>query len=321
MWETRRRVAQPAPCCAASRENMRWLGYLAHNLDPRTYATRLAATYLAIAVVFERAARPPPPPDAPVAWAGWCSVIVTRNVALMLAVYSLWYYALYVRRVSRAKLDPAWPRDDLLGAERLRSLVGACVASLAEVACIALAGRGSGAPSALSIAASTYASAIWSDYHFWAAHRILHPWFATSSPRRRLDLGRWLYRHVHSVHHRSVNPNPWSGLSMHWFEHALYFSRAPLFVALAAACGFRVPPLAYFFCNVRALLGPAPGHHVSRPRAACARASLRASRTTTAQNSTTSTTGTLSATTARGRLTAPTGSAERSARRDRHTQA
>ena len=30
--------------------------------------------------------------------------------------------------------------------------------------------------------------------------------------------GAFLYRHVHSLHHKSYNPGPWSGLAMHPIE-------------------------------------------------------------------------------------------------------
>ena len=47
------------------------------------------------------------------------------------------------------------------------------------------------------------------EIHFFCIHRLSH----------------WgpLYRHVHSVHHNSINPSPWSSLSMHPVEHLLYF--------------------------------------------------------------------------------------------------
>ena len=32
-----------------------------------------------------------------------------------------------------------------------------------------------------------------------------------------------IYKHVHSLHHRSYNPGPWSGLSMHPVEHLFYY--------------------------------------------------------------------------------------------------
>lgn len=51
---------------------------------------------------------------------------------------------------------------------------------------------------------------IWSSFHFYWIHRLLH----------------WppLYRLAHSLHHRNVNIGPWTGISMHPVEHLLYFS-------------------------------------------------------------------------------------------------
>ncbi len=51
---------------------------------------------------------------------------------------------------------------------------------------------------------------VWSGLHFYWVHRLEH------SPR--------LYKRVHAVHHRNVNIGPWSGISNHWWENALYFS-------------------------------------------------------------------------------------------------
>ena len=51
---------------------------------------------------------------------------------------------------------------------------------------------------------------IWSAFHFYWAHRLLHMPF--------------LYKHVHSLHHRNVNIGPWSGFAMHPVEHLIYLS-------------------------------------------------------------------------------------------------
>ena len=50
----------------------------------------------------------------------------------------------------------------------------------------------------------------WSSFHFYWVHRALH----------------WppLYRLAHALHHRNVNVGPWSGISMHPIEHALFFT-------------------------------------------------------------------------------------------------
>lgn len=47
------------------------------------------------------------------------------------------------------------------------------------------------------------------EVHFFCIHRLIHTPF--------------LYKHVHSVHHNSINPSPWSSLSMHPIEHLFYF--------------------------------------------------------------------------------------------------
>ena len=38
------------------------------------------------------------------------------------------------------------------------------------------------------------------------------------------DVGKFLYRHVHSLHHKSYNPTAFSGTSMHVVEATLYYS-------------------------------------------------------------------------------------------------
>jgi len=48
------------------------------------------------------------------------------------------------------------------------------------------------------------------EVHFYFVHRLLHIPF--------------IYNFSHYVHHKNVNPGPWSGIAMHWFEHILYFS-------------------------------------------------------------------------------------------------
>lgn len=61
---------------------------------------------------------------------------------------------------------------------------------------------------------------LWGDFHFYWTHRLLHINF--------------LYGSVHKFHHESKNPTPWAGLSMHWFESAVYFSSAPIGAMLIA---------------------------------------------------------------------------------------
>lgn len=60
--------------------------------------------------------------------------------------------------------------------------------------------------------------------HFFLVHRCMHPWFGIGRSALDGDIGATLYRWVHSLHHKSYNPGPWSSLSMHPVEHLLYFS-------------------------------------------------------------------------------------------------
>jgi sterol desaturase/sphingolipid hydroxylase (fatty acid hydroxylase superfamily) len=47
------------------------------------------------------------------------------------------------------------------------------------------------------------------EVHFFCIHRLIH-----------IPV---LYKWIHSVHHNSINPSPWSSLSMHPIEHMMYF--------------------------------------------------------------------------------------------------
>ncbi len=63
-----------------------------------------------------------------------------------------------------------------------------------------------------------------------------------------------LYAIAHKVHHRNINPGPWSGLSMHPIEHFIYFSTILLF--------FIIPSNPVHMINLASRLGlaPAQGH-------------------------------------------------------------
>jgi sterol desaturase/sphingolipid hydroxylase (fatty acid hydroxylase superfamily) len=85
--------------------------------------------------------------------------------------------------------------------------------------------------------------------HFWMIHRVMHPWKTKTIP----DVGKFLYRHVHSLHHKSINTTSFSGTNMHPVESTLYYSAAVIPALLGA------PPViavAYILdCAVGAWLG------------------------------------------------------------------
>ena len=78
------------------------------------------------------------------------------------------------------------------------------------------------------------------EVSFYFGHRLLH----------------WppLYRIAHKLHHRNVNPGPWSGLSMHPIEHLIYFGPILLFFVIPAH------PMHMINLASRFGLAPAQGH-------------------------------------------------------------
>jgi len=80
----------------------------------------------------------------------------------------------------------------------------------------------------------------WMSVHFYFIHRLLHlPFF---------------YKIFHSVHHRNNNVGPWSGISMHPFEHILYFSSVLIHLIIPSS------PLHVIFHLTVASLGAIIGH-------------------------------------------------------------
>ena len=61
---------------------------------------------------------------------------------------------------------------------------------------------------------------IWAGFYFYTHHRVLHIGF--------------LYRHVHSWHHRNINTGPWSGLAMHPVESFVLMTDTILFLLVPA---------------------------------------------------------------------------------------
>jgi sterol desaturase/sphingolipid hydroxylase (fatty acid hydroxylase superfamily) len=78
----------------------------------------------------------------------------------------------------------------------------------------------------------------------------MHKW----NTKRIPDVGAWLYRHVHSLHHKSKNPTSWSGISMHPVEGALYYTAALIPVCFGAC------PLTFWFCKMDLTVGALIGH-------------------------------------------------------------
>jgi len=100
-----------------------------------------------------------------------------------------------------------------------------------------------------------FAIAYWREVHFFCAHRCMHPWWASENTIWDGDIGAFLYRHVHSLHHKSYNPGPWAGLAMHPVEHFLYYSAAWL-----PALFLYIHPFHFLYTKFHADIAPLGGH-------------------------------------------------------------
>lgn len=78
------------------------------------------------------------------------------------------------------------------------------------------------------------------EFHFFCIHRLIHV--------------PVLYKWIHSVHHKSSNPSPWSSLSMHPMEHLLYFSTVFYHIVIPSN-----PVIALYQLHT-AGFGSVPGH-------------------------------------------------------------
>lgn len=188
--------------------------------------------------------------------ASWVGLILLRNLALAVAVYGAWHMWLYVWRKQGTsfKYSRQWPKDKAAGFlfgnqtydNMFHTLVsGVPIWTAYEVLLLwayanNIAPMISFADHPVWFVAMFFVVPFIHEAGFYCAHRLLHV-----SP---------LYEIAHKLHHRNISPGPWSGLSMHPIEHAIYFSTILLF--------FVIPAHPIHMINLASRLGvaPAQGH-------------------------------------------------------------
>lgn len=158
---------------------------------------------------------------------GWIAYLLIRNSAVILLFYGGLEFRLYVKRTQGKlfKYNGKWPSDNrsdafLFKRQNLDNILrtfgtGIPIWTAYEVLMLWCYANSWGpwttlAENPLWLIALWFALPIYHELHFYRIHRLIHIPF--------------LYRHVHSVHHNSVNPSPWSSLSMHPVEQLLYWS-------------------------------------------------------------------------------------------------
>jgi lathosterol oxidase len=81
---------------------------------------------------------------------------------------------------------------------------------------------------------------LWRNVHFYFAHRLLH--------------FKALYQHMHALHHRNTDIEPFAGLAMHPVEVLYYFTS--VLPSLFLYCS----PFALLWNGVHLLMSPTAGH-------------------------------------------------------------
>lgn len=188
---------------------------------------------------------------------GWILKLLVFNTIAVFAFFGLYEWRLYIRRAqgTRFKYNGKWPADNKSDVfwfrsqtidGMLRTLFHAMPIWLA-IEVVILYAYANGYVPWLSFSEHPYyllglalLMPIIHETHFYLIHRLIHTPF--------------LYKHVHSIHHNSVNPSPYSSLSMHPVELLLYLGMAFWHLIIPSN-----PILALYQLH-RAGFGAIPGH-------------------------------------------------------------
>jgi sterol desaturase/sphingolipid hydroxylase (fatty acid hydroxylase superfamily) len=184
----------------------------------------------------------------------WIAQVFAVNWAIMFCGYEGYHWVFHAGGFAflyggkPTKFNPEDYEPGQLVRERLFTTLSMGIASL--YTCLALHGWARGwftltyfSVSAVPLwqfCATFLLLGLWSDFHFYIVHRLLHT--------------ELLYTPFHKLHHQSKNPGPWSGMSMHPVETTLYLSK------MLGALLIPAHPLHFLFMLYNATLMPIPGH-------------------------------------------------------------
>ncbi|WP_343116695.1 sterol desaturase family protein [Ostreiculturibacter nitratireducens] len=166
---------------------------------------------------------------------GWIAYILLRNSALIVLLYGALELRLYVKRRqgTHFKYNGKFPSDHpsdvfMFKSQNIDNIIrtfatGLPIWTAYEVLLLWAWANGYGPWTAFGdslwwLAALALVLPLFHEAHFYCIHRLIHV--------------PVLYKWVHSVHHNSVNPSPWSSLSMHPVEHLLYWSGTLIHILL-----------------------------------------------------------------------------------------
>jgi sterol desaturase/sphingolipid hydroxylase (fatty acid hydroxylase superfamily) len=187
---------------------------------------------------------------------GWISYLLLRNAIIVFLFYGAFHLRLYIQRTqgSSFKFNAKWlaknNRAFLTGDQTVDNVIRTLLSAVPiwtayEVLTLWAFANGfipfaSFEQHPFYFVGLMFLIPLWREVHFYVVHRMLHwPWF---------------YRTAHRVHHKNINPGPWSGLAMHPIEHLLYFSGILIHWIVPSH------PVHALFNAMHAGLSPAPAH-------------------------------------------------------------
>ena len=160
---------------------------------------------------------------------GWAAWLLGVNWLAALAFYGFYEWRYYVRKVqgqrfkyhhkfpSEQPSDVFWFKSQNIDNFLRSFLVSIPLWTVVQVIFLWCFAKGSvpwlqWADHPLYLAALVLVAPAIHEVHFFVIHRLIHT--------------KWLYKWIHSIHHNSVNPSPFSSLSMHPAEAFLYHAVA-----------------------------------------------------------------------------------------------
>jgi sterol desaturase/sphingolipid hydroxylase (fatty acid hydroxylase superfamily) len=171
----------------------------------------------------------------------WIMPLLVRNIMATWLICGCWDWFLHFsplkNRLAPFKMNPESPPSSQWAHDVFWTTVSSVMATVLEVVYCYCACNDFLASPPQKIFSYTWDNILWVLLithwrvpHFYLVHRIMHPWKTTGFVP---DIGKFLYKHIHSLHHKSHNPTAFSGTSMHPIESLLYYSAA----GIAICCG------------------------------------------------------------------------------------
>lgn len=188
--------------------------------------------------------------------ADWVLLIFLRNLGLHVAIVGIQHYWLYARQAQGTafKYNRRWPQEcnttftfNNQHKDNIFWSLASGIPIWTAWECLAWWLYANGHVAQLNVAENpVWFLLLWfmvpllHECHFYCIHRLIHI--------------PWIYKRVHYLHHRNINPGPLSGLSMHPVEHLIYLSGILFYFILPAH------PIHFLNIGLLAGISPAQGH-------------------------------------------------------------